>query len=65
MPSSGDPPDNTAAAADSEFARAAKLFPNSFLITGLKHIADNLCGSILKSMPQRLGMTCFYLPRVG
>ena len=34
---------------------ADQLFPNSFHVTGVKHICDNLLGSILLSLPQLLG----------
>ena len=38
--------------------RVLALFPNSFPVTGLKHIADNLLGSILQSLPQCLDNDC-------
>ena len=31
---------------------AELLFPNSFKVTGIKHICDNLVGAILENMPQ-------------
>ena len=34
--------------------RAEALFPNSFKISGVKHVADNLLGSVLTSLPQFL-----------
>lgn len=43
-----DPPGEEA----SEEARTYKLFPNAFRVAGLKHVADNLCGSVLTSLPQ-------------
>ena len=30
------------------------LFPNSFKVTGIKHVCDNLVGAILDSLPQPL-----------
>ena len=41
-------------AAASEDDRTSKLFPNAFRISGLKHVCDNLCGSILAGLPQLL-----------
>ena len=38
-----------------EEARTDKLFPNAFKIAGLKHVCDNLLGSVLNSLPQPLG----------
>ena len=35
--------------------RIDKLFPNAFKIAGLKHVCDNLLGSILNSLPQPPG----------
>lgn len=35
--------------------RQQRLFPNSFKVSGLKHIADNLTGSVLESLPQYPG----------
>lgn len=37
----------------SESYRTSRVFPNSFRVTGIKHIADNLLGSVLNSLPQR------------
>ena len=34
--------------------RSEALFPNSFKISGVKHVADNLLGSVLTSLPQFL-----------
>ena len=44
-------------AAASEEERAGKLFPNAFQISGLKHVCDNLCGSVLTGLPQLLAST--------
>lgn len=35
-------------------ARCLRLFPNAIPVTGLKHISDNLLGSILQSLSQSL-----------
>ncbi len=35
-----------------EDARVERLFPNSFKITGFKHICDNALGSTLQAIPQ-------------
>lgn len=35
--------------------REQRLFPNSFKVSGLKHVADNLTGSVLESLPQHPG----------
>ena len=40
--------------ADMDSDRAQMLFPNSFRIAGLKHISDNLLGSVLQALPQLL-----------
>lgn len=37
---------------DSESDRASRLFPNSFKITGFKHISDNALHMALTSLPQ-------------
>jgi len=37
--------------------RAEALFPNSFKVSGVKHVADNLLGSVLTSLPQFLNST--------
>ena len=34
--------------------RALCLFPNAMPVTGLKHVSDNLLGSILQGLPQSL-----------
>ena len=34
--------------------REQRLFPNSFKVSGLKHISDNLTGSVLQALPQHL-----------
>lgn len=36
--------------------RDERLFPNSFKITGLKHVCDNLTGAVLQALPQFLGL---------
>lgn len=41
---------------DSDEPRSCRLFPNSFKITGLKHICDNLQSSVLSSLNMRLGL---------
>ena len=38
-----------------ELSRTDALFPNSFKITGFKHICDNLLGAVLNALPQCLG----------
>lgn len=38
-----------------------KWFPNSFKITGIKHVCDNCLGSILPSLPQILGSECYVM----
>lgn len=35
-------------------SRALFLFPNAIPVTGLKHICDNLLGSVLQNIPQPL-----------
>ena len=40
--------------ASSEASRLEKLFPNSFKITGFKHICDNALSSTLRAIPQSL-----------
>lgn len=37
---------------DSTAGTADRLFPNSFKVTGIKHVCDNLVGSILEGMRQ-------------
>lgn len=46
---------------DTVNSTADPLFPNSFKVTGIKHICDNLVGSILEGMPQSFVMqrACF------
>ena len=39
-----------------EEKRLDRLFPNCLKVAGVKHICDNLLGSTLHSLPQRL---CF------
>ena len=36
--------------------REQRLFPNSFKISGLKHVCDNLTGTVLEALPQSHGM---------
>ena len=36
----------------SEEERVSRLFPNSFKITGIKHVCDNLLSSVLHTLPQ-------------
>lgn len=38
---------------DDERERFLEIFPNAFPITGIKHISDNIVGSILDSLPQQ------------
>lgn len=49
-----------------ESERLLELFPNAFPITGIKHISDNIVGSVLESLPQLLapdsvGCCCLHL----
>ena len=37
---------------DSEGDRVEKLFPNSFKVSGIKHICDNALSSLLQTMPK-------------
>ena len=41
--------------ADNQDDQTSRLFPNALRISGLKHVCDNLCGSILAGLPQLLG----------
>ena len=41
--------------ADNQDDQTSRLFPNALRISGLKHVCDNLCGSILAGQPQLLG----------
>ena len=36
---------------ESEDVRVSKLFPNSFKVSGIKHVCDNALSSILTSLP--------------
>ena len=53
----------------SEAERLEKLFPNSIKVSGFKHIADNLLGSVLTKLPWRLDLIWFrklgLLPTAG
>lgn len=37
---------------DSEEDRVEKLFPNSFKVSGIKHVCDNALSSLLQTMPK-------------
>lgn len=36
--------------------REQRVFPNSFKISGLKHVCDNLTGTVLEALPQSRGV---------
>ena len=40
----------------SEEERVSRLFPNSFKVTGIKHVCDNLLSSILHTLPQHFDL---------
>lgn len=45
----------TPGASNVAVADVEALFPNSFKVTGIKHICDNLVAQILENLPQWLG----------
>ena len=47
-------PNATSPPAPFEDNRFSKLFPNSFKISGIKHVCDNALSSILSGLPQML-----------
>lgn len=45
---------------ESEDVRVSKLFPNSFKISGIKHVCDNALSSILSSLPRYPTWICTF-----
>lgn len=46
--------DHMDAAPPDDRERSLALFPNALPVTGIKHITDNIVGTILENLPQLL-----------